>query len=354
MWVYHTETLAFLEVNEAAILRYGYSREEFLAMTLADIRPPEDVPRLLSAVRDGGPEPFGASGPWRHLKKDGGLLDVEIASHALRFEGHPARLVLAHDVTERLRAEAELRRFNELLERRVAERMADLVEANRELESFSYSVSHDLRAPLRAVSGFAQILARRHGEGLDEQGRHYLNNIVVAAQRMEVLIEDLLRYSRVGRTMPPPLPVPMDGIVTHLKRVFAARVEASGGALEFLGEFPTPLGDAGTIERVLTNLIENALTYVEAGVPPRVEVSARGDAGEVEIAVRDNGLGVPDEYRERIFEVFQRLHNDEDYPGTGIGLAIVRKAVRAMGGSVTVEPDPEGGSVFRVRLPAAP
>lgn len=354
MWVFDARSLAFLAVNDAALAHYGYSREEFLAMTIADIRPEEDVSRLVEWVEAVRGNHFRHSGRWRHRKKDGSLIEVEISSHALHFEGRPAKLILANDVTARLQAEREVQQLNMELERRVAQRTAALEAANRELESFSYSVSHDLRAPLRAVSGFAQILSKRHRERLEGQGAHYLDNILTASRRMEALIEDLLHYSRTGRGEIVARPVPLAPVVVHLRSTFAGRIAAEGARLEFIEPMPTPLGEARLIERALANLIDNALTYRRDGVAAEVAVWAAVAGSSVAIRVRDNGIGIPPEYREKIFEVFQRLHSDDAYPGTGIGLAIVRKAVRLMGGSVEVESEPSTGSTFVVTLPLAP
>lgn len=354
MWVFDVQSRAFLAINDAALAHYGYSREEFLAMTIADIRPEEDVPRLEELVEAARGNHFRHSGRWRHRKKDGSLIEVEIASHALHFEGRPAKLILANDVTARLQAEREVEQLNVELERRVAQRTTALEAANSELESFSYSVSHDLRAPLRAVSGFAQILSKRHRERLDGQGAHYLDNILTASRRMEALIADLLQYSRTGRGDLALRPVPLAPVIAHLQAIFASRVAAEGARLEFVEPMPAPLGDGRLIERVLANLIDNALTYRREGMAAEVTVSAAREGQSVALRVCDNGIGIAPEYREKIFEVFQRLHTDEAYPGTGIGLAIVRKAVRLMGGSVEVGSEPSPGSTFIVTLPLAP
>lgn len=250
------------------------------------------------------------------------------------------------------RARLAILEANQQLERRVEERTTALRLANEELESFAYSVSHDLRAPLRAVSGFAQILARRHRDDLNEEGRHYMDNIVTASTRMGVLIDDLLHYSRVGRSAVRSQPVPLAPLVQQVVGTLAQRIEASGAEVEVVEPLATPVGDATLIGQILANLLENALTYRQPGAAPRIRVAAQQVGNSVVMGVEDNGIGIPGEYQQKVFEVFQRLHSDEEYAGTGIGLAIVRKAARMMGGDVTVESQPSRGSTFKVRLPA--
>jgi PAS domain S-box-containing protein len=278
---------------------------------------------------------------------------AQAQSQRLLEEANHSRLALLSILEDQKAAEAEIQKLNTELEQRVRVRTAELEAANKELESFSYSVSHDLRAPLRAISGFAQILARRHRDSLNEEGRHYLNNVVAASERMGVLIEDLLHYSRTGRGGVRAVPVALSPIVRQLRTTFSERIAASGAQFEVVEPLATPLGDATLIGQILTNLLDNALIYRRAGVTPRITLSARHEDGKVVLRVSDNGIGIAPAYHEKIFQVFQRLHSEEEYPGTGIGLSIVYKAVRMMEGEIGIESTPGAGSTFSVRLPAA-
>jgi PAS domain S-box-containing protein len=290
----------------------------------------------------------------RMLKKDGTAFWAHLAATAAQdADGAPVCRVVLSDISVRKAVEALIRQLNEELEQRVIERTAKLEAANKELESFSYSVSHDLRAPLRAISGFASILGRRYRDGLDEKGRHYIDTIVDSSERMGVLIEELLDYSRLGRGMVRSEPVPLGPLVAQLRAMFGDRIAASGAEFEVVEPLATPMGDPTLLERVLTNLVDNALTYRRSDAATRVTLSATRRGRTVALAVADNGISIPAEYQERIFEVFARLHTDDEYPGTGIGLSIARKAARLMGSDVAVESTEGVGSTFSLELPAA-
>jgi signal transduction histidine kinase len=250
-------------------------------------------------------------------------------------------------------AEQEVLRLIAELEQRVAERTEKLQAANSELRSFSYSVSHDLRAPLRAVAGFAELLNRRYRDRLDDTGAHFLDNVLAGSLHMGVLIDELLDYSRLGRDSVRAEPVPLEPILAHLRTVFATRIAEAGATLVVSGPLASPQADPLLLGQFLSNLLDNALTYRRADVPPLITLSSLRHGATVTLSVADNGIGIPPEYHERIFEVFTRLHGEDEYPGTGIGLATVRKAARLMGSEVTVASVVGEGSTFSLVLPVA-
>lgn len=249
-----------------------------------------------------------------------------------------------------LRAQAQIL---EELERRVEERTAELRERNVDLDAFSHSVSHDLRAPLRSVRGFAQALLEDRGDALGETGRDLAERIVHAAASMDRLITDLLAHSRLGREEISLSRVPLEEVVREVLDLLGAEIEATGAQVEAVPPLPPVTGNARILTQVLMNLVGNALRFVAPGVVPRVRISAAVLDGWVRIAVADNGIGVPEEYRDRIFLPLERLHGMERYPGTGMGLAIVRRGVERMGGRCGVESELGRGSTFWVELPAA-
>src|SRR5882724_2507356 len=254
-------------------------------------------------------------------------------------------------VVKPLQVEEVMARVNAQLALRAMHRQ--LTAANRELEAFTYSVSHDLRAPLRAISSFAHILHKDSSESMGEEGQRCLDRIIATSARMATLIEDLLLYARTACAPEGAVAVPLAPLVQHLTTIFGERITSAGARLEILEPLATPLGDPTLIGQILNNLVDNALTYRCIQGTPQVRITSKRIGGHVVIQVADNGIGIEAEYHEKIFQVFQRLHSRDEYPGTGLGLAIVAKAVRAMEGDVSVESAPGRGSTFTVHLPAA-
>ena len=244
--------------------------------------------------------------------------------------------------------------LNQALEKRVVDRTAQLQEINDQMEAFAYSVSHDLRAPLRAIRGFAQALAEDYGEGLDETARDYLNRMGEGAERLDRLIQELLQYSRLGRTMLTFETVDLETAVQRALEQLESDIRGADAAVEVVKPLPKILGHPPTLEQVLINLICNAIKFVAPGVKPRIRIWGVELGPVARLWVGDNGVGIAAAYHQRIFGVFERLHSNESYPGTGIGLAIVAKGVGRMGGAVGVESEPGQGSQFWIELPRPP
>ena len=286
------------------------------------------------------------------LAMHGQDLEAQVAERTAELRETNRRLLA--EVAERERAEQQVRRLNEELEARVAERTAQLSATNRELQAFTYSVSHDLRAPLRAVAGYATRLTGIGSDRLEDEERHCLQRIIDNTGRMSALIEDLLTYARTGHAAVHAEAVALEPLIRQIIETFAARTVAAGATIEVRSPLAVPMGDATLIGQVLTNLLDNALTYGRPQVAPQIRLSAALEGDLVLLQVVDNGIGIAPAYHARIFEVFERLHSADEYPGNGIGLAIVAKAARLIGGDVAVESSPGLGSTFSVRLPAAP
>jgi signal transduction histidine kinase len=235
------------------------------------------------------------------------------------------------------------------LEERVRRRTAELEASNLELEGFSYSVSHDLRAPLRAVDGYARMLQEDYGERLDDGGRRLLRVVRDAAGRMGRLIDDLLAFSRLGKQEPAARPIDMAALAAE------AVAEARGDskvAVE-IGELPPVSADRAMMKQVWLNLVDNAVKYSGQREAPRIDIGGKVDARELVYWVRDNGVGFDMRYSHKLFGVFQRLHRSEEFPGTGVGLAIVQRVVTRHGGRVWGEGEPGKGACFYFSLPGA-
>ena len=248
------------------------------------------------------------------------------------------------------RRDGAIRQLNAQLERRVAARTAELEASNHELEAFSYSVSHDLRAPLRHIDGFADLLQRHSVGALDDVGRRYLGNISKSAKSMGVLIDDLLSFSRMGRSELRQATVRLVDLTAEV----LAEVErdAGGRRIEWhIGDLPDVHADPAMLRQVLTNLLSNAVKYTRGREEARIEVGAHESATETIVFVRDNGVGFDPEYGHKLFGVFQRLHSTDDFEGTGIGLANVRRIIQRHGGRTWAEGRVGVGATFFFSLP---
>jgi len=353
MWVYEIESMAFLEVNEAAVRHYGYSREEFLSMTINEIRPPEDIPKLAQKNADALKEValgLRSAGVWRHRKKDGTIIDVEITRSPISFKGRKALLILASDVTERRRAEEE--RVSLLAREQQARQEAEA--ANRAKDEFLATVSHELRTPLNAIYGWARML--QMGDLDRETVTSAYETIERNAKAQAQLIDDLLDVSRIiaGKLR-------LDVRSIELKPVIEAAIEtvqpaadAKGITLESrLDEEIGPIsGDPDRLQQIVWNLLSNAIKFTPSG--GRVEIRLNRADAAVQIDVRDTGIGIHSEFLPYVFDRFRQAERASTrfYGGLGLGLAIVRHLVELHGGTVSADSPGEGrGASFTVTLP---
>jgi PAS domain S-box-containing protein len=340
-WIYDQDTLQFLEVNEAAVRHYGYSQAEFLRMKISDIRPPEDREKLEKNIESLtiGEETYREK-DWRHIRKDGQVIYVEITAHPIEYDGRKARMVVVNDITQRRDHELALQQLNEDLEKRAAELSA----SNAELERFAYIASHDLQEPLRMVSSFLQLLKKRYGGQLDERADQYIHYAVDGSDRMKALISDLLEYSRVGSGREGFGVVDMTGVLRDVNDIFREKIQATHAVLD-VGDMPEVWGERVQLAQLLQNLVGNALKY-HSERDPLIRVRAQEEVLHWRFSVEDNGIGIDPTFFDKIFIIFQRLHNKNDYSGTGIGLAICKKIVERHWGRIWVESVPGKGSIF--------
>ena len=261
-------------------------------------------------------------------------------------------LVTASDISVQKASDRQIRELNRQLEGKV-EQVSDV---NRELEAFSYSVSHDLRAPLRHIAGFGDKLRRHLGDDADEKSRHYLEVMVSSARRMSALIDDLLVYSRLGRSALRVQTVDMQSLVSDTRAMLDANsaTEAPGHTIEWrIAPLPVVVGDENMLRQVWLNLLGNAVKYSQGSEPARIEVEYRRGTDGHHFTVRDNGAGFDMKYAGKLFGVFQRLHAPSEFPGTGIGLASVRRVLARHGGRIHAEGEPGKGATFHFTLPEA-
>ncbi|HWD19790.1 MAG TPA: ATP-binding protein [Verrucomicrobiae bacterium] len=273
-------------------------------------------------------------------------------SGALDYILKPFKLSAVLPVLERALAVRRLREQNAALARQVRERTTQLEHANKELESFSYSVSHDLRAPVRHIGGYAEMMASSEGN-LSEKGRRYLAQITSAANRMGQLIDELLEFSRMGRVEMRQIPVNLDQLCEEVIREFAPEMEGRNIIWKKAALPQTP-GDPAMLRQVFQNLILNAVKYTGPRNPAEIEIGCAATPDETTIFIRDNGVGFDMNYAQKLFGVFQRLHTSEQFEGTGVGLANVRRIISRHGGRTWAEGKLNEGATFYFTLPTRP
>jgi PAS domain S-box-containing protein len=337
----------FKTLNPAWERTLGFSQEELMAKPFIEFIHPDDVPASQAEVEKlaGGRETVNFENRFRC--RDGSWRWFAWNARAAL----PQQLIYAagRDITERKRAQAQITQLNADLQNRATQ----LEAANKELEAFSYSVSHDLRAPLRHIDGFVKLLKQQAGEKLDERGRRYLDIIADSARQMGMLIDDLLVFSRMNRTELRQAKVSTDALVHEA--IGGLHSETDGRQINWkIAALPEVNADAAMLRQVWVNLIANAVKYSRPRQPAEIEIGCNSDNGERVFYVRDNGVGFDMQYAHKLFGVFQRLHRAEEFEGTGIGLANVRRIIHRHGGRTWAEGKIDGGATFFFSLPKTP
>lgn len=333
----------------------GYSAEEVAAMHALDFLAPEYREPIGQTIRETVISGQKLTEEADLLSKDGSRTPFLFTGLPLVLNGETCIIGLGIDITDRKKAEQEVRRLNVELEERVQQRTAQLAVANQELEAFSYSVSHDLRAPLRAMSGFCEILQRKHAAAFSAEAVHYLDRVQANAQKMGHLIDDLLAFSRLGRQPLRKQPVATADLVQQVMDDLQAEWKGRN-VKTVIGALPVCQGDPALLKQVFVNLIGNALKYSKKRDPALIEIGCRQSVGASAPVyyVKDNGVGFDLKYSGKLFGVFQRLHRPEEYEGTGVGLAIVQRIVRRHGGCIWAEAAVDKGATFFFTLTESP
>lgn len=348
MLVYERDTFILLAVNDAFLNHYGYTREEITGFNLPDLYPAEEKLKIREVAKM--LHGYQNTGEWHHIKKDGTTITIMACSHDVLYEGHTARLAVITDVTERKNAEDQVKKLNLELEQRVQERTVQLKTMNEELESFSYSISHDLRTPLRGLNGYAHFLREDYGALLPPEGLVYLDQINTGIRMMDSLITGLLKMSRLSRQACErrevlPRQIAEEAWNTLPNQVADRQIELT------IMEMPACLSDPVLLQQVYVNLFSNAIKFTRHKPEAIIQAGFTQEPGRVVYWVQDNGVGFDMRYAQNLFEPFLRLPDQEQIEGYGIGLSIVKRIILKHGGEIWTESEPGHGAKFLFTVP---
>ncbi|MGQ0829317.1 MAG: PAS domain S-box protein [Bacteroidota bacterium] len=330
-----TENQQIIYANDALCRMYGYDMDEILTMpSFINIVIPEDRERLTERLKQrlGGTE-MGDMGETTIIRKDGKLVNIEYSLKMIKVDGRTQILSIIRDITSRKKAAEELRQKTE-----------ELVRSNNELEQFAYITSHDLQEPLRMVTSYVQLLENRYKNKLDADADEFMHFALDGADRMRNLIHSLLEYSRINKVKPFEI-IDTNKLLNEVLNNLEGQIKENNARIKIDGKLPDIYGDNILISQLFQNLISNAIKF-KSSLSPEIKISGNKINNECFFTVKDNGIGIQKEYAEKIFVIFQRLHTKEEYPGTGIGLAICKKIVEKHGGKIWMESEPGKGSSF--------
>jgi hypothetical protein len=336
-----------VDANPAAEAFYGWPRETLLSLSVQDINThePEQLALEMTAAENKETNTFH----FRHRTASGEIRDVEVFTGPVELFGAKLLYSIIHDETARIEAERKVWDLNQSLETRVAQRTKELEETNKELESFAYSVSHDLRAPLRSIEGFSSLLSEESGALLSPDSSHYLERIRANATKMSILIDDILRLSRIGRQQLSKTPLDLAPLARAICAEMAATTPGRVVIVDIQAHLPA-FGDPSLVEVILRNLISNAWKFSASAPDAHVKIYAVDSGNEMAYCVEDNGIGFDMAFVDKLFAPFQRLHGEQEYSGSGIGLSIVRRIAVRHGGRTWAASEPGKGARFYFTL----
>jgi PAS domain S-box-containing protein len=362
IWIMDVKKGKFTYVSPSVRKLRGFTPEEVLNQSVSEVLTPESYQFILDNLgmrieqfSQGNDSMRVMVHEMDQICKDGSIIHTEVVTTLMTDEEGRVNEILgvSRDITERKLAQQEIARLNEELEQRIAERTSQLTTSNNELEAFTYSVSHDLRAPLRAINGFSTILSKEHSGSLDDEAKRLLNIIRDNVKRMDRLITDLLAFSRLSRSEINLLSPSMNAIV---RAAFDSNStdEDKKNIRFILHDLPNVPCDPSLMGQVWGNLISNSIKFTTPMIDRIIEISGKKEKFRVVYEIKDNGVGFNPKYKDKLFEVFQRLHKMDEFEGSGVGLAIVKRIINRHGGVVSAEGKEGAGSRFTISLPNTP